>query len=104
MALKSATFTNSLYELMREMTGETVADAAFPMVFKDLFRYKKEALRARISAFEKKYGMTLNEFEQACLDGRIKDPFSQEVESDNWGWDSAVTELKDTEELEQWLE
>ena len=104
MEMKSATFPNSLYEVMRQMTGETAADAALPIVFKDLFRYKKEALRARISAFEKKYGMTLNEFDQACLDGRITEPYSYEVESDNWDWDSAVTELKDTEELEQWLE
>ncbi|PJH75144.1 MAG: hypothetical protein CO064_08225 [Anaerolineae bacterium CG_4_9_14_0_8_um_filter_58_9] len=104
MVMKSATFPNSVYEVMRQVTGETVAEAALPIVLKDLLRYKKEVLRAKITSFEKKYGMSLGEFEQACLDGRIEAPFSYEVESDNWDWDSAVTELKDTEELELWLE
>ncbi len=104
MVTKSVSISNPVYEVMRQVTGETAADAALPIVVKDLLRYKKEALKSKIASFENKYGMSLDEFEQACLDGRIKDPFSYEVESDNWDWDSAVAELKDTEELEQWLE
>ncbi len=104
MLTKSATHQNAVYEVLRQVTGETATEAALPIALKNLLRYKKETLRAKISAFEKKYGMPLDEFDRACLDGRIKDPYSYEVESDDWDWDSAVAELKDTEELEQWLE
>ncbi len=103
MVTKSVSITNPVYEVMRQVTGESAIEVALPIMVKDLLRYKKETLKNKIAFFEKKYGMSLDEFEQACKDGRIEDPFSYEVESDNWDWDSAVTELKDTEELEQWL-
>jgi hypothetical protein len=104
MVVKSATSPNSVYEVMRQVTGETALDAGLPILLKYLFHYKKETLKSKITFFEGKYGMALKEFEQACKDGRIADPYSYEVENDGWEWDSAVTELKDTEELEQWLE
>jgi len=104
MVLKSATSPNSVYEVMRQVTGETALDAGLPIVLKYMFRYKKETLKSKIAFFEGKYGMALKEFEQACKDGRIANPYSYEVENDGWEWDSAVTELKDAEELEQWLD
>lgn len=58
---------------------------------------EKEILKMRIVSFEEKYGMTLKEFEKACKDGRIADPYSYEVENDGWEWDAAVTELRDVE-------
>ena len=104
MVLKTATPINPAYEIMHQETGETALDVGLPILIRKMFRYKKEILKMRIASYEEKYGMTLKEFEKACKDGRIADPYSYEVENDGWEWDSAVTELKDTEELEQWLE
>lgn len=103
MTLNTDALPKPYFALMREVTGKTAPEAAIPVLFKKYFLYKKEALRFKISAYEKKYRMNLSEFDQACRDGRIKDPYSYEVESDGWDWDSAVTELEDTEELEKWM-
>jgi hypothetical protein len=47
--------------------------------------------------------MTFVEYEEACLDGRIKDPYSYEVEKDGWDWEALITEIEDFEEMAQWL-
>ena len=104
MVTRTASLSNSVYEVLRQLTGETAVEAALPIALKDLLRYKKEVLQKKISAFEKKYGFSFDEFEQACLDGRIENPYAYEIENDNWEWESALTELKDIEELAEWLE
>jgi hypothetical protein len=104
MVTKSATLPNSVYEALRQLTHESRIDRALSIALKDLLKLKTQNLDQQIAAFEKKYSMSFAEFEQACEDGRIEDPYSYEVEKDNWEWETFLTERKELEMVAQWLE
>jgi hypothetical protein len=103
MVTKSATVPNSVYEILKQITGEARIDVALPMALKDLVQLKTQALLEKIAAFEKKYGMSFDEFEKACQDGRVANPFSYDVEKDNWEWEASIVEHEDLQEMAQWL-
>jgi hypothetical protein len=78
--------------VLQALTHESNLELAIAKVLKELVQYKlKDALDV-ISKFEKKYSMSLSEFEQACLDGRIANPFSHEIEKDGRDWDKAISD------------
>lgn len=47
--------------------------------------------------------MTFPQFEEACRDGRIKNPYSYEVEKDDWEWETAIEDHKLLDEIYRWL-
>ena len=104
MVTKSATLPNSVYEALRQLTHESRVDVALPIVLKDLLKLKIQDLDEQIATFEKKYGMSYFEFEQACQNGSITDPYAYEIEKDNWEWETFLTERKELEMVAQWLE
>ena len=104
MVTKSATLPNPVYEALRQLTHESRVDVALPLALKDLLKLKMQNMGEKIAAFEKKYGMSYAEFEQACRDGRIEDPYSYEVEKDDWEWGTFLMERKELEMVAQWLE
>ena len=56
---------------------------------------KRKALEEEIAQFERKWGMTFEEFSQRCREGSLsEDAYSWEVEQDFWAWESAVTLLQ----------
>lgn len=77
---------------------------ALPMALKNLMKLKTQDLNQQIAAFEKKYGMAYSEFEQACHDGRISNPYAYEIEKDNWEWEALLADRKELEIVAQWLE
>ena len=103
MVTKSATLPNSVYEALKQLTRESRIDLALPIALKDLMKLKMQDLDQKIATFEKKYGMTFAEFEQACQDGRIEDPYSYEVEKDDWEWEAFLMDRKELEIVAQWL-
>ncbi|MDO9131328.1 MAG: hypothetical protein Q7U34_15835 [Anaerolineales bacterium] len=104
MVTTSVTFPKPVYEVLRQLTGESRMNVALPIALKDLVQFKIQDLENKILAFEQKYGMTFNEFENACQQGRIANPFSYDVEKDNWEWEAALTEREGLREIAQWLE
>jgi hypothetical protein len=104
MVTKSATFPNSVYEVLRLLTNESRMDVSLPLALKDLLRLKMKDLDEKIAAFEKKYGMPYAEFEQACVDERIEDSYSYAIEKDDWEWEALLTKRKELEIVAQWLE
>jgi len=104
MVTKSATLPNSVYEALRQLTHESRIDLALPIALRDLLKLKMQDLDEQIAAFEKKYDMSYAEFEQACLDGRIEDPYSYEVEKDDWEWEAFIMDRKELGMVAQWLE
>ena len=104
MVTTSVTFPKPVYEVFRQLTGESRMNVALPIALKDLVQFKIQDLENKFLAFEQKYGMTFSEFENACQQGRIANPFSYDVEKDNWEWEAALTELEDLREIAQWLE
>ena len=104
MVTKSATFPNSVYEALRQLTHESRIDLALPLALKDLLKLKMQNVDEKIATFEKKYNLSHAEFEQACRDGGIKDPYSYEIEKDDWEWEALLAERKELEMVAQWLE
>ncbi len=93
----------SVQNVLLRLTGQSRSDIALSLAIKDLVRLRVVETRARVEEFEKKYGMTFSEFEEACENGKIEDPYSYEVEKDDFEWEAAMTDLETLEEISQWL-
>ncbi len=93
----------STHNVLQRLTGQYRPDIALSLAIKDLVRLRVDEAQSRIAKFEKKYNMTFPEFEEACENGKIQDPFSYEVEKDDWEWEAAITDLETLEEISQWL-
>ena len=103
MVTKSVTLSNPIYEILHQTTGNADINDALSKILKDFFELKIQALRGQIANYEKKYGMTFSEFEEACRTGNFENPYSYDVEKDDWDWEASITELEDLMEYEQWL-
>ncbi len=103
MVVKSISLSSPVYEILQQTAGGSDINAALSKILKDFFQLKIQALREKISAYEKKYGMSFGDFEEACRNGTIKDPFSYEVEKDDWDWEASIVEMEDLMEYDQWL-
>ena len=104
MVTKSVELSNPIHEVLNQLTGKSDINTAASIVLKEYLQLKTQIIQARIANFEKKYGMGFAEFEMACDDGRIQDPYSYEIEKDNWDWEAALSEQKTLETFLQWLD
>lgn len=93
----------SVHNVLSRLTGQSRSDIALSLAIKDLVRLRVIETQTRIAEFEKKYGMTFSEFEEDCENGTIYDPYSYEIEKDDFEWEAAVTDLETLEEISQWL-
>jgi hypothetical protein len=103
MVAETVVIPKAMHNILRRLTGQSRPDVALSLAIKDLVHLRMEAVKTRIDGFEKKYGMTFSEFEKACEDGRIRDPYSYEVEKDDLEWEAAVTDRAVLEEILQWM-
>lgn len=103
MVTKSVTLSNPIYEILQQTTGDSDINNALSKILKDFFQLKIQALQEQIAAYEKKYGMSFTDFEEACATGTIESPYSYDVEKDNWDWEASIIEMEDLMEYEQWL-
>lgn len=103
MVTKSVSLSNPVYEILQQTAGDSNINDALSKILKDFFQLKVEALKEKISAYEKKYDMSFAEFEDACKSGKIENSYSYEIEKDNWDWEASITEMEDLMEYERWL-
>jgi hypothetical protein len=103
MVTKSVSLSNPIYEILQQTAGVSNINDALAKILKDFFQLKIHALQEKVSNYEKKYNMSFADFEEACKNGKIKSPYSYEIEKDGWEWDAAITEMEDLMEYEQWL-
>ena len=103
MATETLVLPKSVYNVLYRLTGASRPDVALSLAIKELAHLKLEAAKARVTAFEKKYGMTYPAFEKAWEAGQIPNRYSYEVETDYQDWEAAVTDTAALEELSQWL-
>jgi hypothetical protein len=104
MVTKSVEVSNPVNEVFNQLTGKSDFNIAASIVLKEFLQLKRQIVQNKITDFGKKYDMDFAEFELACEDGRIPDPFSYEVEKDTWDWEAALSEKKTVEIFLQWLE
>ncbi len=103
MVTKSVSLSSPIYEILQQTAGDSNINDALSKILKDFFQLKTHALREKISAYEKKYGMSFADFEEACKIGKIENPYSYEIEKDGWEWETDIVEMEDLMEYEQWL-
>ncbi len=103
MVTEAIVIPKSIYRFVRKITGQSNFHIALLPATKNTVQSLIEETQVLIAGFENKYKMTFPEFEKACDDGRIKDPFSYEVEKDDWEWEAAIGELELFDEILQWL-
>jgi len=103
MFAETVILPKGIHNVLQKLTGQSRSDIALSLAIKELVRLSKKEAQAQIANFEDKYKMNFSEFEKACEDGRISDPFSYEVEKDDFEWEAAVTDLNALEEISQWL-
>jgi hypothetical protein len=87
------------YNVLRRLTGETRPDIALSIALKDLVRLRLEAAQSLAAAYERQYGMSFSEFQEAWKAGRISAQYSYEVEGDYWAWEAAESDIKALNEL-----
>jgi len=104
MLAKPVLLSNPVHVVFNQLTGESDINVAASIVLKEFVQLKKQLVQNKIASFTQKYNMGFAEFERACEDGRIQDPFSYEVEKDTWDWEAALSEEKTFETFLQWLE
>ena len=103
MIVETTVLPKGAHHILSKLTGQSRPDVALSLAIKDLVRLRLKETNEQIKDFENKYGMTFFEFERACDDGRIKDPFSYEVEKDDFEWEATITDLAALEEMSQWI-
>jgi len=90
-----------LYQILSDLTQEPRVEVALSLAIKDWLRLKLKEAREQREAFEQRYAMDWQAFEQAWRENRIENKHSYEVERDYWEWEAAVT---DEERLRQMSE
>ena len=86
--------------LLTQVTELPDLEAALWRVLSEYIELKTARLREDIQAFEAKWDMDFDEFSERCEAGTLDtDPYSYEVESDFWEWESAETLLEHYESL-----
>lgn len=89
-----------LGEFLTKVTQTPDFETAFWRIFNEYVSMKLAALRETNNGYERKWGMTFEEFAQRSQDGTLKeDAYSWDVEQDYWDWEQAVTLLHHYESL-----
>ena len=88
--------------ILQKLTGQSRSDIALSLVIKEFVHLRVESTKAKIAAYEQKYGMTFPEFEEGWKNGKIKDPYSYSIEQDYMQWETALADLKLLEEILEW--
>ncbi len=85
--MEALKFSDSVKELLELTQGVSLEDKVFNLVLSDIER-RLSLCSERILEFEKKYGMSFNEFTEAWQRDEIFEKHSHEVESGYMEWES----------------
>jgi len=88
---------------LTELTGEPRIEVALRITLKDSVEHRLEIIEREAFAFERKYGMSFEEFKHNWEQGKIFDKYSFEVEKDYWEWEGTISRKKKIEGIEEWL-
>lgn len=89
-----------LGEFLTKVTQTPDLETAFWRVFNEYVAMKMAALREANNEYERKWGLTFDEFTRRCQEDTLKeDAYSWNVEQDFWGWEQTVTLLRHYESL-----
>ena len=103
--ISSVSMPPQLGALLTDLTDIPDTELALQKVIAEYLELKCQVLEKRITAFEKKWNMSFEQFSQKCAKGTLaKDVYSYEAEKDFWEWEQAVTLQHHYESLRpQWM-
>ncbi len=85
----------NLYKALVESFGQDVIKKKINIFLVSAMETQLEKYTGEILKFEKKYGISFNEFEKKWDKGKIKNKHSYEIESDFMDWEMMEMEKKD---------
>ena len=88
---------------LTELTGEPRFDVALLIALRDTVEHRLEKIDQAIRDYERKYGMSFEQFQARGEDQGIPDQFSHKVESDYLDWDGLMSRKSKLEKIRQWL-
>ena len=94
-----------LGEFLVKTTHSKSIDDAFHKIFSDYLELKLGNLREITEEFQKKWGMSFEEFKRHIKERTLKkDAYSFDTENDYWRWEEAETLKEHYEQIEkQWI-
>ncbi len=94
-----------LGEVLVKTTHSKDIDDALNKIFSEYLDLKLKNLQETIEGFQKKWGMTFDEFKRNLKEGTSKeDTYSFDTENDYWQWEEAETLKKHYDEIKkQWI-
>jgi len=94
-----------LGEVLVKTTHSKDIDDALNKIFSEYLKLKLKTLQETIVEFQKKWGMTFEEFKKHFKKGTLKEnTYSFNTEKDYWQWEEAETLKKHYEEIKgQWI-
>ena len=92
-----------VYRVLADLTQEPRFEVALPLAVKDWVRLRLAEARTEKRDFERRYGLTFEEFKRAWHEGQIADAHSYEVECDYREWESAVADEAKLLEMQESL-
>ena len=96
--------TPKLGEVLIKATHSKDIDDALNKIFSEYLELKLKTLLETIDGFQKKWGMSFEEFKRHFKEGTLKeDAYSFDTEKDFWQWEEAETLKEHYEEIKgQW--
>jgi hypothetical protein len=88
---------------LTELTGQVELGPAVLITLKDAVEYRLEGIAAQICTYERRYGMTFEQFDTRGRAGDLPDPTAYQTEQDYFDWDSLTTRQKKLGDILQWL-
>lgn len=97
--------TPKLSEVLIKTTHSKDIDDALNKIFSEYLELKLKTFLETIDGFQKKWGMSFEEFKRHFNEGTLKENiYSFDTEKDFWQWEEAETLKKHYEEIKsQWI-
>ena len=101
--LTTTTIPKVALRALAELTGEPPPDIVLLITLRDAVEHRLEKIDVAIRAYEQKYGMSFEQFQNRGQTEGIPQQFSYEVECDYLEWDGLISRKRKIEGIRQWL-
>lgn len=88
------TLAAGISKTIMEITGEPRVELAVVALLEDAVEHRIEKIEAAIKIYEKKYGMSFEEFKKRFEKGEIPDSYSYNKETDFLEWEGLVSRIR----------
>jgi len=88
------TIATNITKALMDLTGEPRIELAIMDLLKDAIEHRIEKIEKEINDYEKKYGMSFEEFKEKFNKDEISDSYSYDIEMDYLEWEGLISRLE----------